>query len=375
MSSPAENLPADPQVLMRSIIQRIATGPELSKDISRDEAREGMRLILDGEADPVQAAIFLIALRMKRETDDENIGVLEAIRDVTETVTADVDEVAIVSDPYDGYNRTVPASPFLPAVLAACGVPALSEGVESMGPKYGVTHRQVLRAAGVNVDLTAAEAAIRLADAGIGWAYVDQSKFCPKLHGLTELRSKIVKRPAITTVEVLTGPVRGRNKTHLITGYVHKPYPRLYALLARHMGFDSLLLVRGVEGGVVPSLRQPGKCVYYHDFGEEQQLDSNPVDLGIEQTVRAAPLPDNLQKSSRPGDEISIAVDIDALAQATAQAGLEALQGQAGAIYDGLVYSGALSLFHLGKADSLAEAAKAVRTVLDNGAALARLRA
>lgn len=375
MSSPAANVSADTQVLMRSIIQRIATGPELSKDISRDEAREGMRMILDGDADPVQSAIFLIALRMKRETDDENIGVLEAIRDVTETVTAEVDEVAVVSDPYDGYNRTVPASPFLTPLLAACGVPAVSEGVETMGPKYGVTHRQVLRAAGVHVDMTPAEAAARIADPKVGWAYVDQSKFCPKLHGLTELRSRIVKRPAITTVEVLTGPIRGRQKTHLITGYVHKPYPRLYALLARHMGFDSLLLVRGVEGGVVPSLRQPGKCVYYHERGEEQQLDTNPADLGIDQSVRAAPLPENLQKSARPGDEISVAVDIDALAQATAEAGLEALQGKPGPIYDGLVYAGALSLYHLGKADSPAAGAKAVRSALDNGDVLARLRA
>lgn len=374
MSSPAETLPDGP-LLMRSIIQRIATGPELSKDISRDEAREGMRMILDGEADPVQAAIFLIALRMKRETDDENLGVLEAIRDVTETVTAEVDDVVVVSDPYDGYNRTVPASPFLPAVLAACGVNAVSEGVETMGPKYGVTHHQVLRAAGVEVDATATEAARRVADPNVGWAYVDQRKFCPKLHGLSELRTKIVKRPAITTVEVLTGPVRGRRKTHLLTGYVHKPYPRLYALLARHMGFDSLLLVRGVEGGVVPSLRQPGKCVYYHDCGEEQQLDSNPVELGIEQDVRAAPLPEHLQKAARPGDEISIAVDIDALAKATAEAGLEALEGKAGAVYDGLVYAGALTLHHLRRAGSLREAADAVRAVLDNGEALARLRA
>ena len=62
---------------MRSIIQRIATGPEFSKDIPRDEARRGMRLVLDGAVDPARAAVFLIALRMKRETDDENLGILD----------------------------------------------------------------------------------------------------------------------------------------------------------------------------------------------------------------------------------------------------------------------------------------------------------
>src|ERR1700730_9026214 len=256
---------AQPAVTMRSILQRIATGPELSKDLSREEARTGMRLVLDGLVDPVQAGVCLIALRMKRETDDEICGVLDALRDATLQVTAPVDELIDIGDPYDGFTRTLPASPFLPALLAACGVAAVSHGVESMGPKYGVTHRQVLRAAGLPVDLELQEAAARLADPGIGWAYVDQQVFCPKLHRLAALRTLIVKRPAITTAEVLAGPLRGRLKTHLVTGYVHKPYPRIYALLARHAGFDSALIVRGVEGSVIPLLSQTGKVFRYYD--------------------------------------------------------------------------------------------------------------
>ena len=263
--------------LMHSILKRIATGPELSKDISREEARAGMRLVLDAQVDPVQAGVFLIALRMKRETDDENLGMLEAIREATRRATAPVDEVLDIGDPYDGYTRTLPASPFLPPVLAACGVAALSHGVERMGPKYGVTHRQVLSAAGLPVELGPEEAAARLGDPGIGWAYVDQKAFCPKLHALAALRTLIVKRPAITTAEVLAGPVRGRLKTHLVTGYVHKPYPRIYALLARHAGFDSALIVRGVEGGVIPPLRQTGKVFYYHDGGEEQSMEFTQI--------------------------------------------------------------------------------------------------
>ena len=68
-----------PNENMKSVIQRIATGPELSKNISREEAKQTMLDILNGEIDPVQAAIFLIALRMKRETMDENLGVHDAI--------------------------------------------------------------------------------------------------------------------------------------------------------------------------------------------------------------------------------------------------------------------------------------------------------
>ncbi|MGB3937128.1 MAG: hypothetical protein WBL29_15615 [Burkholderiales bacterium] len=359
--------------LMHSILKRIATGPELSKDISREEAREGMRLVLDGEVDPVQAGVFLIALRMKRETDDENIGMLEAIRDATRRATAPVDDVLDLGDPYDGYNRTLPAAPFLPPVLAACGVATVSHGVESMGPKYGVTHRQVLRAAGLPVDLAPEEAAARLGDARIGWAYVDQKAFCPKLYALTALRTLIVKRPAITTAEVLAGPVRGRLRTHLVTGFVHKPYPRIYAMLARHAGYDSALIVRGVEGGVIPGLSQTGKVFRYRGGGEEAATEFRPAELGIEQTLRAPRIPGQRAADAGGEERNEAPFDAAAVAKAAAEAGTAALAGQPGATRDCLVYGAALCLWHLGRHGSLAAAAESARGALDRGLALRHL--
>jgi len=367
----SDRQPTNPDAaLMRSIIQRIATGPELSKNIGREEARAAMRLVLEGRADPVQAGVFLIALRMKRETDDENLGVLDAIRDVTTRATADVDEVMDVADPYDGYSRTLPAAPFLAAVLAACGLPAVSHGVARMGPKYGVTHRQVLRAAGAAVDLSVADAAARVADPSIGWAYVDQRMFCPKLHDLARLRALIVKRPAITTVEVLAQPVRGRRRTHLVTGFVHKPYPRIYALLARAAGFDSALIVRGTEGGVIPSLRASGKAFFFHDRGTEQGLDLVPADFGIE-SLRGAPLP---AAEGDTGEDQHPPLDTDATAEAAAAAGLAALNGAPGPARDSLVCAAALCLKHVGRFETLRAAADAVRAALDSGAARARFQ-
>jgi len=359
---------------MRSILKRIATGPELSKDISRDEARAGMRLVLEGEVDPVQAGVFLIALRMKRETDDENRGVLEAIREATRSATAPVDDVLDVADPYDGFNRTLPASPFLPPVLAACGLAAVSHGVQIMGPKYGVTHRQVLDAAGVPVDLGPDEAAARVGDPLIGWAYTDQRAFCPKLHDLAALRALIVKRPVITTAEVLAGPVRGRLRTHLVTGYVHKPYPRIYALLARHAGFDSALIVRGVEGSVIPSLSQTGMVFHYHDRGEETSAQFKPAELGIDQAVRAPRIPGAGAIGATEDEESERTLDLAAIAKAAAEAGRAALAGEPGATRDSLIYGAALCLWHRGRHGSLKSAAEAVRAVLDQGAALERLQ-
>jgi anthranilate phosphoribosyltransferase len=374
MNEVEELLQQDPKTIMRSIIQRIATGPDMSKDISLEEARAGMNAVLDQAVDPVQAAIFLIALRMKRETDDENKGILDAIRDRTQTVTADVDEVFDLSDPYNGYNRSLPAAPFMPAVLAACGVPTVSHGVETMSPKFGITHHRVLKAAGKNVSLSTQQAADQISNPDIGWSYVDQKAYCPSCHELTPLRSNIVKRQAITTVEVLTGPVRGKKKTHYMSGYVHKPYTRVYAMLARHSGFDSCLMIRGVEGGITPSLRQVGKVFYYHDMGEEQSQEFDPKDIGINQEVRATPLPDELPPAPE-SEDVSASFDAEAVAKMAADAGLAALNGEQGSTYDALVYSGAIALWHLGKAETIQQAAGMIREVLDNGKALAHFDA
>ena len=358
---------------MHSIIQRIATGPELSKDISMQEAKLGMQAILEDAIDPVQAGIFLIALRMKRESNDEFKGILDAILDATQRVTADVDEVVDIADPYDGYNRCLPAAPFLPPLLAELGVPAICQGLEAVGPKYGVTARHVIRAAGVDVDLSPAAAAARLSDPAIGWSYVDQAQFCPALHDLISLRTKIIKRQAVTTIETQSKPIVGRKKTHLVTGYVHKPYPPIYAMLARHAGFDSALIIRGVEGGVIPSLRQPGKATRYDNHGEEYEIDLDPTTLGIEQTARSVPLPDDLPKTER-ADEVVIAVDINATAAAAAKAGMAALRGEKGATYDSLLLTASLILHHVGKAASFKAAGDLVRAALDSGRAAVRVK-
>lgn len=309
----------DPKLLMRSIIQRIATGPELSKDISREEARLGTKAIIDNQIDPVQVAIFFIALRMKRESLEENKGVMDAVLETTRRVVAEVDEVIDIGDPYDGYNRCLPVSPFLGPVLAELGVHVVSHGLDRVGPKYGVGARHVLQAAGVPVDLTPAEAAARLADPALGWTYLDQAQSNPGMHNLVGLRAQMIKRQVLTTVEVLSKPIAGRKKTHFITGFVHKPYPPIYAELARIAGFDTACIIRGVEGGVMPSLRQAGRYFQYHDMGPETEVAIEPSSIGISQDVRAVPLPGSVM-TAEGEDEIVAALDIPATARAAADA-------------------------------------------------------
>ena len=372
MKSSFETLLENPEKTMISIIQRVATGPELSKSITYDEARAGMRLVLDGLADPVQAAVFLIGLRVKRETDDENKGILQGILDKTNTVVTDVDELVDVADPYNGYGRGLPSSPFLPALLAESGVPAVSHGIETVAPKFGVTHSQVLQAAGVSVNLSGEEIWKQICDSDVGWAYVDQSTFCPSLYGMAQFRKRIVKRAAISTAEVLTGPIRGRKKTHLLTGYVHNAYPPIYTMLARHSGFSSTLLLRGTEGGVTPSLRKRDEFVRYWERGEDEVFEADPLEIDIERDNRLVPIPQELLPNKNrdfgPDENNS------EIAKLAAKEGLGALEGTRNATSDALLYSASLTLWHLGRYDCVQKAAVVVRKILSSGKVAERFR-
>ena len=350
------------QNLIHSIIQRIATGPELSKNIETEEVEAAMSAILNGEIDDVQSAIFFIALRMKRETIDENIGILKAIVKATNPQRVDVENLIDIGDPYCGYNRSVPVSSFLPPLFAELGLPTIIHGLDSVSPKFGLTHRDINLALGLDSEISISDAKSRIENKSIGWSYLDQSIYCKELNQLVPLRNKIIKRTVLNTVETLIGPLRGKN-THSILGYVHKPYPPIYAALTNSVGFNTTLLIRGVEGGIVPSLRQKSIAISYIGGIETASDEINPKIIGINQELRAISFPRNMNIESGEANKADYVVTL----------GKAALSGEKGMFYDGLVFAASLILLHVNKVDSIEEGAAMVRQTLDSGRALKRL--
>jgi anthranilate phosphoribosyltransferase len=333
-------------------IKKVATGPHLSKDLSEQESLQTMLEILSGEADPVQAAIFFIAMRMKRETNEENLGIWRALQQVTDDAEAQTDDVLVLADPYNGFNRHHPLMALLPPVLAAAGLPTVSQGVYEMGPKFGVTHAQVLEAAGVNIDLNAQQAAERLGQADIGWAYTDQSVVSPAVFALQDLRTRMIKRPSLATLEKMIMPVRGRQRTHLLIGFVHKAYPEVLSWLAEAQGYASACIVRGLEGGIVPTLREVSNNARRFE-GEHLAYSVDPIEFGIEQTTRGS-TPEN---------------DLPVTAAETVELAIAAMDGKTGVAFDSFVLAGGMVLQHIQPALSAREAADRIRAVLTNGAA------
>lgn len=335
-------------------IKKVATGPHLSKDLSLEEATTAMQEILSGEADPVRAAIFFIALRMKRETHEENLGILNAMQAHTTQHTVDVANLCIFADPYNGFNRHCPISVFLPAVLAAAGLPTITQGVYEMGPKFGVTHAQVLEKAGYSLTQSISDAAKAVEREDIGWAYIDQAMASPAVYALQTLRTQMIKRPSLATLEKMLMPLRAKGQTHLAIGFVHKEYPPILGELADAFGFDSAFIARGLEGGIIPTLREPSNNFHLYD-GMLSPCTIDPVAAGIEQDTRGV-----------KAEEVT--------ADLTLEQGLAALNGARGAAYDSLVFGAAILLSQFGLVASLMEGANKARHVLDNGLAKQRFQ-
>jgi anthranilate phosphoribosyltransferase len=333
-------------------IKKVATGPHLSKDLSVEEARLTTTEILSGEADEVQAAIFFIAMRMKIETNDENLGILQALQAYTLQESAEVEHLMTIADPFNGFNRHCPVMAFLPPVLAAAGLPTVSQGVKEMGPKFGVTHSQVLSAAGVNVDLTVKQAIQAIEQADLAWAFVDQAHASPAVFALQDLRTRMIKRPSLATLEKMVIPIKAKHN-HLQIGFVHKAYPPVLAWLSQQIGLSSALIIRGIEGGVLPTLREPSNNHRaLPDLVEACEL--NPTDFGIQQDTRGV-LPN--QQTVTAAETVDLA--------------LKALNGQTGSTYDSLVYGAASALWHTGLQANKQQAADHVRTTINSGKALA----
>ena len=190
---------------IHSAIQDVAVGPDRGRNISMEHAQLVMQGILDEIVDPVQSAVLLIALRMKRESEQEMRGLTHAAQLRVKTQTVNTRHLVTLVDPFDGYSRTLSVSAFIPAVLAACGYASVIHGVASVGPKFGVTVRQVLsNNPSFKVNLKSAAQQIETH----GWAYLDQSDYLPELHNLIPLRNRIIKRTALTTFERVLAPIK-----------------------------------------------------------------------------------------------------------------------------------------------------------------------
>jgi anthranilate phosphoribosyltransferase len=272
----------DPLERMRLFLREIGQGPRAGRDLTRDEAREAMWLILSQQATPAQAGGFLLVQRYKGETTEELVGFAEAIRTEARTIAPKVEGLLDIGSPYDGRKKSIVVSPASAIVVAAAGVPIVMHGEKGIGPKFGVPIGDVLAALGIDIDLEPNSVEQSIQETGLG--FMRQSRFVPQVFALRDLRKEIALRSCLSTVEK-TYNLAGAS--YSLLGLSHLPYAQKMMGAAREMGFRRVMIVQGIEGNEDAPTSRPCRAFLWEianekeEMGETRELRIDPAEYGL----------------------------------------------------------------------------------------------
>ncbi len=253
---------------MKHYLEKIASGPRMSKDLTAGEAEDALLMILNGEVSPPRAAAFLVASRMKLETPEEILGFWRALQATTVRHELPFDRLLEIADPFDGINRVPYFGFYAIPVLAALGLAAYGHSARAHAPKFGITFEDLL--AGPYSSAAGASGERRLASlAASGFGYLSAAHTHPRLEKLRSLREDIVKRPMLATVEKMLMPVAARpGGNFLATGYFHKGYEVAMMSIAKASAFDRVAVGNGMEGTTLYGVHKAAR-VFLHAGGAE----------------------------------------------------------------------------------------------------------
>ena len=106
-------------------VRILGKGKRGARDLTREEAREAMGMLLDGKAEDTQLGAFLMLLRHKEESAEELAGFTEAVR---ERLQAPAIAVDVDWPTYAGKKRHLPWYLLAAKCLAQNGIRILMHG-------------------------------------------------------------------------------------------------------------------------------------------------------------------------------------------------------------------------------------------------------
>ncbi len=251
-------------------LKKLTKLKEHLQDLTRDEAYRVAVAILEGELSGIKTAAFLTAMRIKGENHEELMGIMQALTEKVNSPKA-IPDALDLSLNYDGKVKTPYILPSAIAIATACGLRITYHYAERVPAKEGVTLYSVLK----ELDFYRIDKD--------RFAVIHQKEFIRELYGLLPLRRELGFRTMFNVLEKLLNPFRAQK---IITSLFHRPYFEKMYKLCSDLGFDSFLLVKGMEGGVEPL---PDRPTFYRIKGMET-LKVQPSELGLR-------MPANVQAS------------------------------------------------------------------------------
>lgn len=178
---------------IKQALNKIADG----NDLTGEEMRSVMRIIMTGEATPSQIGAFLMGMRIKGETVGEIAAAVSILREQMVPVVAPENAIDIVGTGGDGVG-SLNISTATALVVAAAGVPVAKHGNKALSSRSGSS--QALEALGVKLDLAPDEIARTISEAGIGFMFAPNHH--PAMRHVGPARAEI----GVRTLFNLLGP-------------------------------------------------------------------------------------------------------------------------------------------------------------------------
>ncbi len=327
--------------MIQAAIQALLDG----RDLSREEAREVMGEIMDGEATPAQIGGFLVALRAKGETSDEIAGCAEAMRShVLEVRPSRDDVVDVVGTGGDG-SRTFNISTTAAIVAAAAGAAVAKHGNRAVSSVSGSA--DVLEALGFQLEQPPERIAESIDTLGFGFMFAPSHH--PAMRHAAPVRRELGTRTIFNVLGPLTTPAGARAG---VFGVYSPEVARTVAEALAVLDSRRAFVVHGAGG--IDELSPAGpNLVFEVADGAVHERAIDPAELGVSPCD-----PAELQGGS-PEENAATARAI--------------LGGAPGAKRDAVALNAAGAIAAAGHAEDLRSGLEAAYAAIDSGRATARL--
>ncbi len=336
--------------LKRLMTEVVGSGHKSADDMTRDQAIEAFRRIIDDEPDPTTLGAFWLANRWKRNNPEELAAYVDVMVDGVETRVPNCDPVDCGAN-YDGKGRSALLGVAAGLVAAAAGTPVVAHSGDRVPTQKQDAYKHVLDELGVRTDLSPEESAAMTDDVGFGFYY--QPNFAPEIVDLSERRDRMGVRTFLNTIETLANPAGA--STHLGSFY-HLPYAKRIIDTFRTSEtatVERVLMFQGMEG--YDDIR-PGstKVAVWNREEEIDDFDIETPEYGMDFT----------------GDDL----EVDAVAADSAAITEAVLDGDRDDRFsDAIAVNAALRIYAAGDVDEISPGLDAAHEAIDSGEASERL--
>uniref|UniRef100_UPI00403F0653 anthranilate phosphoribosyltransferase n=1 Tax=Paenibacillus sp. FSL W8-1187 TaxID=2975339 RepID=UPI00403F0653 len=328
---------------MKTALDKLIGGGHLT----RAEAGDVMRLIMDGAATPAQIAGVATALRMKGETIDEITGFAETMRGFSRRVeTAQeglLDTCGTGGSGIHKFNISTASS----IIAAASGVRVAKHGNRAMSGKAGSA--DVLEALGVAISLDERQAAACLQEIGICFLFAQL--YHPSLRHAAAPRRELGVRTIFNMLGPLANPAGADRQ---LLGLYDRSRTETVASVLGTLGLKRALVVSSHDGLDEISISAATTVSELGEDGQVRTYDLTPEELGIARQPLSA-----IQGGSAEDNAAIIRRIFDG--------------SERGAYRDIVLLNAGACIYAAGAAVTLLGGVEAARHAIDSGAAGAKL--